>query len=74
MNKAEFNVTFAPPTRAGLAVAGLGLVGLPLAVQAAEGWRDAVPSAGPVPRSTGLIAGPPLSPVPPFPVNWGPGG
>ena len=74
MNKAEFNVTFAPPTRAGLAVAGLRLVGLPLAVQAAEGWRDAVPSAGPVPRSTGLIAAPPLSPVPPFPVNWGPGG
>ena len=74
MNKAEFNVTFAPPTRTGLAVAGLGLVGLPLAVQAAEGWREARPSAGPVPCSTQLIAPSPLPPVPPFPVNWGPGG
>jgi len=51
-------------------MARLGLIGFSLALEAAEGWRNAVPSLGLVPFSTSLAAGAPLPPVAPLPVNW----
>ena len=71
--KNSAHVSSAPPTGTGLAVAGLGLVGLPLALEAAKGRGDAVASSGHVPFSTRLIAESPLPPVSPLPVNWGRG-